>query len=236
MQWDGRCNMTRFTTLLFGALLLAGGLSVPAYAHKVIASAYAEGPIIEGEIGFSNGDMAAESVVEVYDDNGNKLGETQTDEDGVFQFTPTKAVPHVFKANLGAGHVAEFRMEVEDLPDGIGGDAAATTVAAPDAQEVATIGADLKAEGVDPVALKGLIEAAVNDQIVQLKPVIEEAVRKETKPLRKTVAAYMEKNDMQAILGGIGYIIGLCGIGFYVAARIERKKLLASSVEKGIAG
>ncbi|WP_319532113.1 cobalt ABC transporter permease [uncultured Cohaesibacter sp.] len=229
--------MTRFTTYLFGALLLLiGGLCAPADAHKVIASAYAEGPIIEGEVGFSNGDMASKIAVEIFDDKGNKLGEAKTDEDGIFQFTPTKAVAHIFKANLGAGHVAEFRMEVEDLPDGIEGATVPATIAAPAAEEVADVEANLKADGIDPAALKGLIEVAVNDQFMQLKPIIEEAVRKETKPLRKTVAAYMEKNDMQAILGGIGYIIGLCGIGFYVAARHERKKLMASSAQKGIAG
>ncbi|SNY93549.1 nickel transport protein [Cohaesibacter sp. ES.047] len=223
--------MTNFKTLFFGALMvLVGGFVVPAEAHKVIASAYAEGPIIEGEIGFSNGDMATDAVVEVFDDQDNKLGEATTDEDGIFQFTPTKAVPHIFKANLGAGHVAEFRMEVDDLPDGIGADASANApVEAPAAKEVAAAQSELKAEGVDPAALKELIEVAVNDQIAQIKPIVAKAVRKETKPLRKTVAAYMEKNDMQAILGGIGYIVGLCGVGFYVAARMERKKAASAN-------
>ena len=226
--------MTNFKTLFFGALMmLVGGFVVPAEAHKVIASAYAEGSVIEGEIGFSNGDMATDALVEVFDDDGNKLGEARTDEDGVFQFTPTKAVPHTFKANLGAGHVAEFRMDVGDLPDGIGGDAsAAAPVQTPAAAEVAAVEDELQAEGVDPAALKELIEAAVNDQIAQMKPIVAQAVRKETKPLRKTVAAYMEKNDMQAILGGIGYIIGLCGVGFYVAARMERKKAMAGAAKR----
>lgn len=35
-----------------------------ALAHKVIASVYASGDVIEGEIGFSNGDMAPNELVE----------------------------------------------------------------------------------------------------------------------------------------------------------------------------
>ena len=48
---------------------------------------------------------------------------------------------------------------------------------------------------------------------------IAEAVRDELRPLRREIAAYREKNDLQTILGGIGYIVGIFGLGFYVAAR-----------------
>ena len=44
-------------------------------------------------------------------------------------------------------------------------------------------------------------------------------VRDEMRPLRQEIAAYKEKNDLQTILGGIGYIAGLFGLGFYLAAR-----------------
>ena len=52
-----------------------------------------------------------------------------------------------------------------------------------------------------------------------MRAMIAEAVRDEVKPLRREIAAYKEKNDLQAVLGGIGYIVGLFGIGFYLAAR-----------------
>jgi nickel transport protein len=61
-------------------------------------------------------------------------------------------------------------------------------------------------------------------ELAKLKSELRAAVRLETKPLRKEIAAYKEKNDLQTILGGIGYIIGLFGIGFYIAARRERQK------------
>ncbi|AWD23162.1 cobalt ABC transporter permease [Fuscovulum blasticum] len=176
----------------------------PALAHKVIASVYPAGRAIEGEIGFSNGDMAANSKVTVTDPAGRPLGETTTDEGGVFLFTPTEPVDHVFRADLGAGHVAEVTMSAADVGGILGKATPAAATAAPDA--------------VPAPAAASPGGAAANG------PALDEAamariVRDEMRPLRQEIAAYKEKNDLQSILGGIGYIAGLFGIGFYVAAR-----------------
>jgi nickel transport protein len=72
------------------------------------------------------------------------------------------------------------------------------------------------ADGATTVTVAALTEAE--------RSAISEAVRAEIRPLRREIAAYREHNDLQSILGGIGYIVGLFGIGFYVAAR---KKLAA---------
>ena len=39
------------------------------------------------------------------------------------------------------------------------------------------------------------------------------------RPLRQEITAYRNHNDLQTILGGIGYIAGLFGLGCYLAAR-----------------
>ncbi|WP_321449749.1 cobalt ABC transporter permease [uncultured Cohaesibacter sp.] len=219
-----------------GLLLLVCAFASPALAHKVIMSAYAEGAVIEGELGFSNGDMSTNTTVEVFDDEGTKLGETKTDEDGIFQYKPTVKVPLTFKANLGAGHIGTFHMAADELPDSIGGDAKENEALAEVSavlEEIST-GADgdvAVTAGLGPEALQKLIAAEVHEQLEAFKPEFSKAVRNETKPLRKVISEYTEKNDMQAILGGIGYICGLFGIGFYVAARGERKKLSATAKE-----
>ncbi|CAA7612076.1 cobalt ABC transporter permease [Magnetospirillum sp. UT-4] len=174
------------------ALLLACVAAGPAQAHKVVASAYAEGALIEGEVGFSSGDMApAGTLVEVFDPAGARLGETRTDSDGIFRFTPTQAVTHVFRADLGAGHVAETILAAADMPGATGAPAESPAPAAP-------------AGAAGAADIHALVAAAVRDEI---------------KPLRREIAAYKEKNDLQAVLGGIGYIIGLVGLGYYLAAR-----------------
>lgn len=190
-------------TLLFVCALLAGCLGANAsFAHKVIASVYAAGDMIEGEVGFSNGDMSAGKVVEVFDPSGNKLGETKTNDDGLFTFKPTVAVKHIFRADLGAGHVATAELVEADLPLGLRKDAGAPRPAAS--------GGTGNGPAMTAAAGVGAAEIAA-------------MIRAEVKPLRKEIAAYKEKNDLQSILGGIGYILGLAGIGFYVAARRRMK-------------
>ncbi len=177
----------------------------PADAHKIFASAWTDGADIEGEIGMSNGEMAQPNiVVEVFDGEGNKLGETQVKEEGLFRFTPTKAVEHHFKANLGAGHVATVVVGLDELPENL-------RKGSPEIQNTASPAPSSKTPAVQPLS-------------TDVQKLVAKAVRQEVQPLRKEIASYKEKNDMQSILGGIGYILGLTGIGFYVAARRDMKK------------
>lgn len=200
--------------LLVLTLLALGQAPTSARAHKVIASAYASGSDIEGEIGFSNGDMAADTEVIVYDDAGNRLGETRTDNDGFFVFTPTKPIPHLFRANLGAGHVAETRLEGEDMPK---------LTAAPKQEGIITAA---KAATAPAASVGKTVNGAAFSEAQRI--LIAEAVRTEVRPLRREIAAYREKNDLQTILGGIGYIVGLFGLWFFIAARRQRSAALGA--------
>ncbi len=188
--------------LLFAAIFISSS----ADAHKVIASVFPSGENIEGEIGFSNGDMAVKTIVEVLDEDNNKLGEVITDQDGFFTFTPTKAVNHVFRANLGAGHVAEVTFDISEmshlLDGGVSSNGGSTVIA-----------------NITPVSEKG--DEALSQAQEEL---IASIMRDELRPLRREIAAYKEKNDLQSILGGMGYIFGIFGIAFYIAARRMKGK------------
>lgn len=182
-------------------LLTLLALPAPALAHKVIAAIFPSGSAIEGEIGFSNGDMATDQPVEVYGPDGALLGETVTDADGFFTFEPTEPVAHTFRADLGAGHLAKVTMPAEEVARILG-------VAAPEPAAPAAATA--------PAASGVALSDADRAEIARI-------VRDEMRPLRREIAAYREKNDLQTILGGMGYILGLFGLGFYIAARRQLK-------------
>ena len=200
------------------ALVLAFGAG-PAAAHKVIASAYPAGPEIEGEIGFSNGDMAKNATVEVLGPDGTRLGETVTDAEGVFTFTPRVAVAHEFHADLGAGHQVSFTMAQEDVAQVLRMQQDTAQAGA----EVAAGGAGGTAPAAAPQGASAGPAAPAPGGVVTLsmadKLAIAGMLRDEVRPLRREIDAYREHNDLQRILGGIGYILGLFGIGFYVAGR-----------------
>ena len=227
---NGRQSRTRLSALMLSlpiaiALALA---PLPALAHKVIASVFPSGTAIEGEIGFSSGDMAVAQRVEVFDAQGNRLGETVTDNDGFFLFTPVSPVTHVFRAELGSGHVAEARLDASEVARIVGKGQSSIADSDPNPGAGATIAyggtasepAATPAAGATIAYAPTVTVAALSDEE---RTAIAEIVRNETRPLRQEIAAYKEKNDLQTILGGIGYIVGLFGLGFYVAARRKLK-------------
>ncbi len=196
-------------------LILAGilGLMIPlllvispfAQAHNVIGGVYAIGNTIEGEVGFSNGDMAAEGTeVLVTDAAGNELGRVLIDAEGLFKFEAKQRIDHKFMANLSSGHVLELTLPAADLPESL----SASKAVKPAEQQPA------------PAPASARFDA---DQ-AELQLMIEKAVAKQVKPLRQELTAYKEKAGLQDIIGGIGYIFGLCGLGIWWRQRQKDKQ------------
>lgn len=184
----------RLMTGLLALITLLGLSFLPVYAHNVVGGVYAIGNQIEGEIGFSNGDMAGQGTeIKVSDTQGNLLGMVETDSEGLFVFTAQQRIDHQFFANLSSGHVLELVLPADELPESLPGGNAVSNV---DMSQTST-----------PVNFTG-------DQIA-LRQMIEKAVAKQVKPLRKELAEYKEKASLQDVIGGIGYIFGLCGIGIW---------------------
>jgi hypothetical protein len=179
------------------AALLLSLLSLGVAAHNVVGGVYAIGDQIEGEVGFSNGDMAAPgTVVKVTDEQGNELASLETDDEGGFTYTATQRIDHLFYANLSSGHILELTLPADELPD---------SLAAVGSVEVT----------VDKVAVPSVSTTSIATDRQGLEQMIERAVAKQVVPLRKEIAAYKEKSSLQDIMGGIGYIFGLCGLGIW---------------------
>ena len=202
--------MQRFAAIALLALFVSISFS-NAWAHKVVVGAYASGDRIEGEIGFSDGEMAKNVLVEVFTEDGKKLGEAHTNDEGVFVFTPTQSVVHVFRADLGAGHVAEVRLAVNELPAGLAAKGGPAKADGGEGNAAASATTTADARSADAVALTAA-----------QREIVAEAVRNEMRPLRREIIAMKEKNDLQSILGGIGYIVGLFGLWFFLAARRQK--------------
>ncbi|KAA5602165.1 cobalt ABC transporter permease [Blastochloris sulfoviridis] len=212
--------MQKIAAILVLALSL--GWSAPALAHKVVAGAYASGDAIEGEIGFSDGEPAKNVLVEVFDEDGTRLGEVRTKEDGTFVFEPKAAVTHIFRADLGAGHVAEIRVDRSELPASLttGGQPTPDAAGGPPLGEASSAAAPSVAPPVTAEPPPQSSPAALTEA---QRAVVAELIRNEIRPLRREVIAYREKNDLQSILGGIGYIVGLFGLWFFLAARRQAR-------------
>lgn len=188
----------------FVLIVMLCATPLPALAHKVLASVFPAGDAIEGEVGFSNGKMADDLTIQVTGPNGETLGEAKTDADGFFMFTPQEPVAHTFEGNLGAGHVAKVTMPADEVAAILG--------------KAVPMGADGSADNMQATALaSGAVSVASLSG--EEREVIADLLRDEIRPLRREMAATREHQNMQSILGGIGYIVGIFGLGFYLAAR-----------------
>lgn len=174
-----------------------------ALAHNVVGGVYAIGTTIEGEAGFSNGDMAkAGTPVFITDSSGQTIAEISTDDEGFFVFEATQRIDHHFKLDMSSGHVLVMILPADELPATLPGG----TSIAPVPSNLTTTAS---ISGVDAAALQ---------------QIVEQAVAKQVKPLRKELTAYKEKAGLQDLLGGIGYIFGLVGLGIWLRQRKQDKQ------------
>ena len=188
-------------------VLIATLLASSSFAHNIVGGVYAVGTLIEGEVGFSDGEMGqAGAHVGITDAQGNKLGEVKVEEEGLFSFTATRRIDHHFSINLGSGHVLNTVLPADELPDSLAAQSATA--------ESGTV-VEATAAPYAP-ALSGAGGAELQHELQQM---IERSVAKQVKPLRKELQAYKEKASLQDVLGGIGYIFGLCGIGIWLRQR-----------------
>lgn len=180
--------------------------SVNAIAHNVVGGVYAIGDEIEGEVGFSNGSMAkAGTIVTVLTQTGAPIGEVTTDDNGFFTFTAKNRIVHVFTVNLGAGHQLSMQLAADELPEALSHDV------------------------IKPTSEEHFREVSLTDIPVIADPsillLIDKAVAKQIKPLRKEIQLLREKSGLRDIIGGIGYIFGLLGL----IAFLRERKLKAGS-------
>ena len=184
-----------YKAALFMVSLMA--LSPLAWGHKVILDAFLSGAVIEGELGFSNGEMASGKMISVQNTKGRELTQVQTDADGFFTFTPEQGLVYIFAADLGAGHVAQASVSGPDM-----------VLTAPLAVAAAS----------QPISLSEDVPQVPAAQTTSLAVELQK-LRAELRAMRRELKAYKEKHDWQTILGGMGYILGLVGLSYYWAAR-----------------
>ena len=185
-------------------LLIASFMLVlPVQAHNIVSGAYVDGMTVEGEIGFSNGEMASPGVeITITDSNGHSLGKTQTEADGLFSFVASQPVEHIFKANLGAGHVAEIIVAADDFSNTNTSATTPGTTTTTDRQQT-----------------PGSTSTTSTVSATDIERIVRKAVAQQVKPLQKELRAYKEKVMFRDITGGLGFIFGMFGIAAWLASR-----------------
>ncbi|MEG3638506.1 cobalt transporter CbiM [Magnetococcus sp. PR-3] len=200
-------NWIKTSLFLFMCL---GFIYTPAWAHNMVADVYAEGMAVEGEVGFSSGDMVQGTTVTILNDQGQVLGKTQTNEEGIFTYQAKQVMDHHFYVDAGAGHIVKLILPADQLT---GNPATSPVIIQP-----------TQLPQPDPHAHHHNEELISGVGQQQLERLIETAVAKQVKPLRKQLLAYENKVRLQDALGGLGYIMGLVGLALWLSSRRKEPK------------
>jgi len=179
-------------------------MDVSVFAHKVNIFAYVEGDKVYTESYFNDGKKCVDSKIEVFDNQGNKLLEGLTDEEGMFSFKipPEDVIDGDLKIILTAsmGHRAEYIIRADELGDVAG------LIEEKIEEPVSAVSPEVSS--VDLKEMQSLIEDTLDEK---LKPIIRE--------MREIRKSQEDRISPTEIIGGIGYIIGIFGIIAYFLSR-----------------
>ena len=186
-------------------------VSLPAQAHKLKVFATAEGDRIEGEAYFVGGAKAAGARIVIADAEGRELSRLMPDAEGHFSYQVSRRMDYQVIADSQDGHQARWTIRAEELAaalppaEGAEQNPAASEPAIPLPSEKP----DVETDGLAPAAVVALVEGSVARQI---------------RPLREEIEAYGEQVRLRDILGGIGYIVGIAGLGLWWRSRQQAGK------------
>jgi nickel transport protein len=182
-----------------------------ASAHKLFVFAQVEGGVIHGRAYFPGDVPARRSEVIARDASGRELGRTTTDDDGKFTFTTREHVDYYLVAQTADGHGGQYTIHASELPD---------SLPAGTAQSSTAVQAVSPAAPADEKNASAPLEAQVAE------------LRKQIQELRQQIYESDEHLHFRDILGGIGFILGLAGVAFYMSARRSKISPEANSLHK----
>lgn len=200
--------------LLAGVFLLL--TAFPCYAHKINVFATVEGEHIVGYAYSRGGERIRHHVVILQNSREEQVGEATTNEQGEFSFAVTQRDDYRVVLELADGHRASFTVTADEFPETLPSATAGTergnaaeeqaeeppeTPIVPEVAGEAHTSVSLPQQGISPEELERIVDVAVSRQI---------------RLLREQLEAYEAKIRLHDTLGGIGYIVGITGIIFYV--------------------
>lgn len=179
-----------------------------ALAHRVNIFAWLEGDSVAVECSFRRNAPVKGGAVTVFDDTGAEVLRGTTDADGRFSFPVPQAVRKGhglrIRINAGEGHQNEWRMDAAEFAG-----LAPTAVTAPTA-----------AAAPAPAQTEAQPEQRISLTREELTAIIDGALERQLAPLRRELAARGEEGPrLQDVVGGLGWIMGLVGMGLYFARR-----------------
>ncbi len=175
--------------------------SLPLSAHNLKIFAMAEGVTIRGQAYFVGGAPARGAKILITDTAGNVLARLTPDETGHFEYRIASAMDYQVVADTLDGHRVSWTLRADEFSFGL------------PAGEVQP-GSD------DPQGTQQPASAPARTETRgEARDKCKQAVAHQVGPLRERLLACEGQLRLRDILGGLGYIVGLAGLGLWWGGR-----------------
>lgn len=211
--------------LLFCVALCALLKPAPALAHRVNIFAWTEGSQVVVECSFNGGNKVKGGEITVFDAvDGRELLRGHSDGAGLFRFdAPPQGMVHGLRIRVdaGEGHQNQWLVEAAELAE----TSMPTANGAADSATTAAPFATPSAAPASSPAAKGLTSGRVNAGAAPVTPgqvqeIVNAALDAKLAPIKRELAQIRAAGPgLVEIIGGIGWLLGLAGIGLYFKGR-----------------
>jgi nickel transport protein len=203
------------TRALIVVFLAWFSLAAPASAHRVNVFAWVDGDLIRVEAKFPGSGPVRNGEVSVKGPDGTILVTGQTDSKGEFAFPVPLKSDLLVTVGAGPGHESSWTVREGELT---GAAVASASYGGEAPQQV---------DGPEPLAKdtgqKEISDAALSEIV---RDAVEKALESRLQPVVRMVVEQQTKGPgIREILGGIGYILGLMGLGVFLVYRKKLKEL-----------
>ena len=200
-----------------------------AFAHKVSIFAWVEGDMVYTQSKFSGGKKVQNAPVEVFDAKGDKLVEGKTDDNGEFSFKVPQRTEMQIILLAGMGHRAQWTIPVEELGESILQQSGDTSLHEPGGIKPGAVQPDdINQSQPDEVGqdnlnkpetlVRGSTQPCACLTPDDIENIVEKTLDKKLGPIITMLNKSLDPDHAPGvfdILGGIGYILGLVGVGAY---------------------
>ena len=180
--------------IVISVLLLISALP----AHRVNIFTQVERDSVIGQCYYNDGTPVRKQKVEIFSSSGGKLLELETDSSGYFRFAPPVKADLRIVLYAGMGHQSETTIKASDLPD-----VKKISMEKPKVSNKAIVAKDEKPRFDEE----------------SLRKIVEEVVEEKYNALEELIMKQQRSTSLITIIGGIGYIIGIFGLLFFLRYR-----------------
>ena len=198
----------------FFFLILLFYITDTAYAHRVMIFAWVEGDKVFTESKFSGGKKVKGGKILVSDLRGKNILEGKTDDKGEFSFTVPEKTALKIVLVAGMGHRAEWTIPLNEIESLADKKPVKSTLKSHEEESPLKTVSVKSAEETQEKRMQPELSTGLNSN--EIEQAVEKALDKKLKPVIKMLEESTRPGPtVSEIIGGIGYILGLMGVGAY---------------------